>query len=556
MRRPTCSSCAQRGETCAYSRSRRKPGPPKSSGRSKAASSTLTRATQSPARHEGIRGVSAEDPATHSTAGPDLATGVPYVPQSSNPYSLIDCGISGEEEEYLLNSYFETLHRAMPLFPTLQLPKNFGSSPVKESLKFTIVILTAKLTQFRFSSGRVCIDDEIDRLLSPSNLLSETTRMPPNLERCQKACILAFYEYHQFPGHIACMKIDKLCRLAYWIGLDHLRDPESTGSEAVNFPQMGEIVTDIEEWRLVWWAIYRLDCYNSESSGMPFQINEAVISTALVSDQTFKAFPDTQQSSSPIRLPTDGLDLWRVISSIDTASPMASVYNLHTLSVTAIRTICREGRSLAVTRRPFDPEVLRRLERNLATMRLALPANFSNPKRNALSGETRELHQLRLATYLHFLMAQLLLGYVSCIFSEPGEPWRLAWERLLETCQDITRMAQGWDSSYCISSDPTISYIMFTAVIFLDLQKKSTTATPELRDDIERCQAVLKLQLEHFSQVWTLPRLILLSVQGLLASFRGPFQPIHIRAILVRCRAPVHPHWLQFLSWVENDLQV
>ncbi|EHA20936.1 dehydrogenase [Aspergillus niger ATCC 1015] len=148
------------------------------------------------------------------------------------------------------------------------------------------------------------------------------------------------------------------------------------------------------------------------------------------------------------------------------------------------------------------------VDRQLTTLRLALPPGWLNPHRNAFINESPLAHHARLITVYHLRMAQLLLSVAECS-ARRADDWLSAWQRVLETCQDIAGLASQWDSAYCMTVDPAITFTIFTTLIFLDLQRKcELVATDDLRSSIDHDITVLHLQLKHFGTIWTQARLL------------------------------------------------
>lgn len=105
-------------------------------------------------------------------------------------------------------------------------------------------------------------------------------------------------------------------------------------------------------------------------------------------------------------------------------------------------------------------------------------------------------------------MAQLLLSTLECGRLRDDE-WLMIWQQVLEACQDIASIAEQWDGSFCLMVDPAISFTIFTALIFLELHRKSTAISPpNLQSRIDHDKTVLRLLLEQFASSWTLPRLL------------------------------------------------
>lgn len=344
------------------------------------------------------------------------------------------------------------------------------------------------------------LDARIDLLLSSSLLEHDIIGDFPSLDQFRKACLLAFYEFHQFPGHQSWMRIGKLTLMAYRIGLDRL---ESLPTLYQDWSSISK--EDIQEWRSLWWCIYRLDSYSNLSSGTPYLIDSDLSSTFLELGRSEQR-PDCEDAAQDTRLPPSFEGLLKLLPAISSDSE-TMLTNIHTVTTAAMR---KAGLVVRVhLSRPQETVAhFVNVERHLSTLRLALPPGWLNPRRNAFSNESHADHHARLVTILHLLMAQLLLSILNCGKTQNDE-WLMGWQRVLETCQDISSIVEHWDSSFCLKVDPAISFVSFTALIFLDLHKKSSAiSAPNLQAEINHSIAVLRLQLEQFANLWTLPRLL------------------------------------------------
>ncbi|KAJ5629714.1 hypothetical protein N7528_003371 [Penicillium herquei] len=341
-------------------------------------------------------------------------------------------------------------------------------------------------------------------MLSSSLLEDDMVGDSPSLDQFRKACVLAFYEFHQFPGHQSWKRIGNLARLAYRIGLDRLE-----GIRAMYPDWRCLSLDDIQEWRSIWWCIYRLDTYSNISTGTPFLIDPEFTNTSLILDSS-ASDPNPQE----LFLPAGFEDLWRLIPTI-TANPETLMRNIHIISIAATREAGSVARAFLCRRNSDFSTRLANTEKHLSTLLLALPQGWFNPRRNAFSNESHDFCYGRSITVLHFLMTRFLLAIVGC-GQEKGEAWFISWQKVLGICQDISAAVAQWDNSFFMKVDPAISFIIFTALIFFDLHKKSATAAAgldeiaasDLCSAIEHQQNVLRLQLEQFAKFWMLPRLL------------------------------------------------
>lgn len=372
----------------------------------------------------------------------------------------------------------------------------------------TITLLTAKLTQFTFASVDPAeLESLIERLLSSGALQEELFGNSPSLDQLRKACLLSFYEFHQFPGQQAWMRIAKLVRIAYWIGLDRF----DTGRRV--FPGRQDMSqNEIDDWRLLWWCIYRLDSYANLASGTPYMVEEENVHTSLL-----KTVAVSLQMQDQFAGPTDALFLPSrlsclkdVLPSITSDSQETQEFNLHLVTVTAMRQVGRGLRQYLLNReKAANTTSPKDLQDQLSVLRLSLPPHFLNPMRNALQNEGPLMHHARLVTILHLHMAKLLIAILSCGHCDEGNEWLLAWQHILETAQDIATISAQWNPTYSLCVDPAICFIIFTALIFVHLHSKSRTVLSSHSASLEHHESVLLLQLEQFARTWTLSRLLI-----------------------------------------------
>ena len=402
-----------------------------------------------------------------------------------------------------INIYLETLHNAIPIIPKdeLALPKRTVSC--SSDLLSTIVVITASITNTELTTGALDVEERINQLLSSQAYRIDLSAQPPSKDQFRINCLLAFYEFHQYPGHSAWERIGQLSRSAYWVGLDCLEDLHTRHSAWTGMSEY-----EVEQWRLIWWCIYRLDSYANFAVGMPYSIDEAAINTALI---RWVDLPEAQcaSSSEPKScLPYDPGALSELLPSISQSPQASALFNIHLVTTTAVRQV---GRSLRLhTLRPLEAQdFLSTAERHISLLRLAMPTDYFNPRRNVFGLESVADHQTRLESVLHLTMARLAISIVRCNQYPEGEDWIMCWQQVLEACQDIGSVSEQWDSSFALKIDPAISLIVFTALIFLNVHKNSShTPVLRLRSSIEHYESVLLTQLEQLAKSWTVPRLL------------------------------------------------
>lgn len=297
------------------------------------------------------------------------------------------------------------------------------------------------------------------------------------------------------------MRISKLVRIAYWIGLDQLDGRRSRFSNHVVGSR-----DDMDDWRLLWWCIYRLDSYTNLAAGTPYMVDEDTVLTALVEDSV----PLSHNARNSSIFLAGRLDcLWEIIPLMESWSDETMLFNMHILTVTAMR---RVGQSLRhhLIRRVIDcGDDPLDLDQRLSCLRLALPAHYLNPTRNALRDETPALHHQRLIVVLHLYNAKLLISIADCRIRRGQEQWILSWQKVVETSQDIASISEQWNSAFTMQVDPAICFIIFTGLVFIHIQRKSQLTTPSAAARLERQETTLLLHLDQFAGKWTQPKMLI-----------------------------------------------
>jgi hypothetical protein len=511
-----CQRCSERGLDCLYSTTRKKPGPPRGfqrSGQQPGATDPGTHSTTtddtrlsitdtSPIGHHGsiATGTHTPTPATSQTSVFAELTSSSRTEQSGTmirrPFALL-----ATEETQLLERFVETIHHAIPLFVN---PSRIQTQCRGDLVDF-ILLITAKLTGFAFSSP-FDLDGQIEKVLGPGTLEEEMYGNFPPLDVFRKACLLAFYEFHQFPGQQAWLRIGTITRIALWIGLDRLE------SIHLAYPEWRHLSNEaLEDWRYVWWCIYRLDSYANLTAGTPYLIDENRVHTALPCRTSINS---TELVMEKLFLPSQPAALWELLTKIPSDPNETRLYNLDIVTSTALRDNPARGRFRIWHSTSSNVGI----EGRLSTLRLSLPRDFLNPRRNAFAGEDGLSHHKRLVSVLHLHMTRFLAS-IQMLTQPPRETGEeldreqrlLRWQQIFEVCQDIAGVSEQWDSSFSLSVDPALTMIVFTALIFLDLQRKSAAAPAdsEFAASLQHSETILLLHLEQFAQHWKLPGLLI-----------------------------------------------
>lgn len=168
-------------------------------------------------------------------------------------------------------------------------------------------------------------------LLEKTSPEAATSGPQNSLDAFRQECLLAYYQFHQFPGSNSWMRISKLARRAYSVGVNQIDNPDLCSA----FDRATATEDDIEEWRYLFWCIYCLDSYSNISVGTPFVVELESINTAL------PTIPHDQahEPSAPlpkIFLPDDIEGVWQTAKEVLSNGVMVDL-NLHLAITTILR---------------------------------------------------------------------------------------------------------------------------------------------------------------------------------------------------------------------------
>jgi hypothetical protein len=390
----------------------------------------------------------------------------------------------------------------MPLFRRKSFLERYEHGLVSRDLLLTIFAVCAKVLGVNSVWSSPSLDICLEYLLTTSVAEKETPSGMVSLGDFQQACLLAFYEFHQYPGLKAWLRIGQLTRRAYHLGL-HQIDNQDHCPLKIGNPMTEE---EAEEWRHVWWCIYCLDSYCNITAATPFVVEVDSVKTALV---RITQLPDTlSDKAPPIFLPAETELLWETIKEI-TCRGGDFNFNIHIVTTT----ILREAATLSRLWKQNPSERLRRrfatLGDHLCAIRLALPRHYLNVARNVLIDESASEHHARLICILHLHASRALISLPRCLQENETE-WRHQWQESLEYCEDIVSVVRHWNAQFCSSVDPAICLIISSALtlIHLNIMDEANTST-ELKTRLERHRDLLLLFLEQFASIWYLPRFLI-----------------------------------------------
>ncbi|KAI0542097.1 hypothetical protein GGR58DRAFT_497452 [Xylaria digitata] len=529
LQRPDCSRCLEAGSPCTYSAERKKPG------------------IISPDAIEGLclpQGEAGgfESFSLHDLIARDAPIAEVVHPNSQYPgYSL-----GREQERDLLVHFFGEVHPAIPLFRIDHFLKKYDDGLAEKALLVAIVTVAAKVLSpisfWKPEDVEQCMKFLLETT-SPETVSQDTHN---SLDSFRLECLLAYYEFHQFPGSSSWMRISRLARRAYSVGVNQVDNPELCSAFDCTITTEDEI----EDWRYLFWCIYCLDSYSNISVGTPFVVELESINTALARNPHDQAH-GLPNSVSKIFLPDDIEDIWKTAKEIVSNGVMVN-YNLHMVTTTTLRQAGYIMRLRALGKR-LTTKKITTLKCALATLRLSLPSRYLNPARNVLSGESCIDHHIRLTNILHLHMAHLIIAIPPRLDENEAE-FMQNWLESLEPCQNIVSVVEHWDNQHSPRIDPAICLIAFTALCFLELHRWSTAdPTASLIASLSHGQHLLLLFLEQFSSMWAVPRCLIQQFQKVQDKYRDTrLTYAEIDQQLSRFKTPLHPKTLERSSAIST----
>ncbi|KAI1340071.1 hypothetical protein F5Y15DRAFT_63272 [Xylariaceae sp. FL0016] len=565
LQRPFCSRCSEAGLPCTYSTERRKPGPPRGARRQKhatqvAGSNSTSQPQPSPSGSQdgpsGPRSMGTQSPSLGSSllAPGDLAQMAAQTSLSDfndinlnfSPYGSMTAPSESQfgypgyylepaQERDLLVHFFDEVHSAVPLFQKNSFLSLYDNGLAYRDLVVTMITVTARIlgpiSYWRTEDVKTCIG----WLLKSTSFQDDSAEAQMTLDQFRQQCLLAYYEFHQFPGPSSLMRISRVTRKAYAVGLNQIDNPDLCSA----FDAAIATEDEVEDWRCIWWCVYCLDSYSNIPSGAPFIVELESINTALARRN------NGQQGEGPVSpqkifLPEEVDELWKTAQELVASSCMSN-YNMHMITTTILRQagsllrLRTEGKRL--------PSRLAAVKRNLASLRLALPPRYLNPARNVLKAETNADHHTRLTNILHLHMVRLIVSMPSD--SETNEEVLMGdWQQSLETVQDMVSVFEQWNNHYSHQVDPAICLIVFSGLWIMNIYRRTIADTSQpLYYNLIQGENMFLLFLRQFSSLWSLPELLIQQFNSEETNSSLTFA--EAARILSHFKTPLHPKRLQ-----------
>ncbi|GKZ84086.1 hypothetical protein AnigIFM56816_009405 [Aspergillus niger] len=306
-RRPQCQVCFETGIECKINTTRLPRGPRKGqlrTLRTRIAALERCLADQHPEINHQMASLfdgtvidcdSEEDPLRDLPPLPDPLSGTmpdqssddrrtgtrsPRSPESPNrPSSLVSDLMRADLDQL----YFDRVH---PFAPILQRWRyhTWAKQPKKTEaqtcLQYAMWTLAASMSA-QFQSLRDRLYAETRRMLDSLDLQGPPTDTAPGIEPAQAWILVCIYEYMQQSPLQAWMSTGRCCRLVLGMRLYELDDPNSPVTMAREHETVLVDWIGLEEQRRTFWMAYSLDRFISFHNGLPFTLDEQLITTRL-----------------------------------------------------------------------------------------------------------------------------------------------------------------------------------------------------------------------------------------------------------------------------------
>ncbi|KAK6844476.1 NAD(P)-binding protein [Apiospora arundinis] len=546
LQRPQCSRCSEGGFSCVYSTERKKPGPPRGARRNKtltppseAMSITVIPATTtqlpSPQLHPATNGGSRDSIVAFNAADFSNASSPFGVALSMDHSRFPGYTLDTFEERSLLATYFDEINPSFPLFHKDRFMDQYNAGIISSELIVAMVAVTARILVPVPSWPPHSVDMCLASLLA-STTSDDFNLSRGNLCRYKLECIMAFYEFNQFPGTTSWMRVSRLTRKAYALGLNQIENPHLCSAYDARMATEHEI----EDWRYAWWCVFALDSYVNAASGACTNVDIESINTALVRRPWDDSDPEFCFHALPKLFLAEDLDnVWRTTQEVLTQGT-TSGFNINMIMATVVRDVG----TLVRLRTEKGPERLMlrtaRLKNDLASLKLSLPPRYLFVQRNASRAETDVEYSQRLLNVLLYHAVRMAVDMPTGL-TVGGEEWMRDWESLHETCREIALLVSHWSQHSSPKINPIVTIVPFTALMVLNLSQRSDPDTSVIPGGLSQLESTLLLFLEDSGKGWYLPRHMAGLFRDHHANSPSYLTLTQADSILNRLPCPLHP---------------
>lgn len=209
------------------------------------------------------------------------------------------------------------------------------------------------------------------------------------LDDVKAEVLLTFYEFTNFHGRRAWMMAGNLTRMAIGLGLHQI------DCGAGNASLSG---IELEERRLVWWSVWKLDTAINALTWSPFGAESHSPGTALVSTLTKDFTEGLVGNPTQQFLPSNATSIWKSAESL-LSTDMGNGNNMYMLAALHLRNVS-SCLLLSHSRPSIDVAMhLAELRHQLPCMKFSLPEWYFEPAFQSAI-ETPLSHRIRLETLI------------------------------------------------------------------------------------------------------------------------------------------------------------
>ncbi|KAK7998518.1 hypothetical protein PG991_014997 [Apiospora marii] len=558
LQRPQCSRCSEGGFSCVYSTERKKPGPPRGARRNKTLTPPSeaikisvvpppTRRLPSPQMHpaSNSNGSHRDSLVTFDTADFSAASSPFGVPLAIDHSRFPGYTLDTYEERSLLCTYFDEINPALPLFHRERFMEQYSAGVISVELIVAMAAVTARIHGSVPNWTTDCVDMCLASLLASTTSDEDLSMSRGNLCHYRLECLMAFYEFGQFPGTTSWMRVGRLTRKAHALGLNQIENPNLCSAYDTRLATEHEI----EDWRYAWWCVFTLDSYVNAASGACTIVDHESINTALLRRPCEDPSPDFSFHTLPkLFLAEDLSNMWRTTQEASTQRRTSGI----NIGLVMAATVRDAGTLVRLrTEKGAERLMLRtaRLKNDLASLKLSLPPRYLCLTRNALQSETDAEYSQRLLNVLLYHAVRQAV-YMPTGLTVGSEEWTSDWAALTETSREVAMLVSHWGQHGLPRANPTVTISAFTALMVLDLFQRSEPEAQVPPGSLTQLESSLLAFLEEFGKSWYLPRLMADIFKDHHATSPTYLDLAQADAILNRLPCPLHPkyptrHWGQ-----------
>ncbi|OBT98323.2 hypothetical protein VE01_03177 [Pseudogymnoascus verrucosus] len=415
--------------------------------------------------------------------------------------------LAEDSKQLLICLYFDHIQPIFPMFRKPMFHQRFHENQIPESLLNAMFAMSSRFVPtsdvFRVFGKFSTPWENFAKLAHQQshNRLEENSAIC--LDDIKTACLLAIHEYTNYPGRKAWMYVGNAVRLSL---ASRLHQIDIKGNSC------GLSDADREEWRFVWWAIWKLDSTINVTAVMPFGIDCHTIGSALVSTTVADFTNGITKQSTGTLLDTDSAKSWRAVREMQSLDP-GDGFNIHLLAVSLLRGVSQCQQRLYANSTPEEIARMMALRNTFSCMRLALPAWYFNAAKRP--SEQFHSHRHRLETIIMFHTAHLIINEpVRTLGTEQAH--RITgdslscWQSSITYAEDLAGVFHHWESEYFAVADPVISCAIWHAHCGLTIHKMSFTddGNSEVATRIDNALDLLSISLENFARWWQIARIL------------------------------------------------